>query len=185
MEEKNEIIVNINQNSLYKTLGLASLIIIVFLAFSIGSNGPSINANAIQTTQGSQDASVEKAVLIDGKQEITMNVDYSGWSPKVFALKKGVPTKWIINGEELTGCNNGIIIKDYNINFEIKQGENIIEFTPDKDGLVSFTCRMGMLKGTFIVTDTGDYTQEQLDTISQQKQGGTCSMGGCGCGGSR
>ena len=41
-------------------------------------------------------------------QEIRMEVTRYGFVPNTFDLKKGVPVKWIINGKELTGCNNAI-----------------------------------------------------------------------------
>jgi len=46
--------------------------------------------------------------LTQGFQEIRMDVLKSGFSPNQFVLKKGVPVKWIIDGKELTGCNNAI-----------------------------------------------------------------------------
>jgi len=125
------------------------------------------------------------AVLVDGVQEINMEVNRYGWEPKSFVLKKGVPVKWNINVKELTGCNNEIIVRDYNLNFKLKKGLNVIEFTPDKTGTVRWSCWMGMIPGSFVVTETGEATQQQLASADPGPASscGASTGGGCGCGG--
>ncbi len=124
--------------------------------------------------------------VVDGFQEISMEVTRSGWEPDTFVLKKDVPVKWKINGKELTGCNNAIQVPEYNLEFDIKEGEQIIEFTPTKEGVVSWSCWMGMIPGTFIVqedvTDT-ESIEKQINSIP--KTPGVCDGGSCGgsCGG--
>ncbi len=151
----------------------------------VGSNYnyESIKTKLIGTeivSQGTNFATINNRI-----QEINMDVDSSGYSPNSFVLKKGVPVKWNINVKELTGCNSELILRQYNIDKNLKQGLNIIEFIPDKIGTITFTCGMGMLHGSFIVTDTGSATQEQV-AAAVPKSSGSCSMGagggGCGCG---
>jgi copper ion binding protein len=84
-------------------------------------------------------------------QEIRMDVTRSGYVPNSFTLKKGVPVKWIINGKELTGCNKGIIVPTLGLEFDIKKGEQTIEFTPTEAGTIRWSCWMGMIQGSFIV----------------------------------
>ena len=112
-------------------------------------------------------------------QEVRMDVLQSGWSPNSFVVKKGVRVKWIINAKQLTGCNNEILVRDYNIDVKLKQGENIIEFTPDKVGTVQFSCWMGMLKGNFIVVDD---TANQTAVSQAVASAPAPKTGGCGCG---
>ena len=64
-----------------------------------------------------------------------------------------MPVKWIINGKEITGCNNAIQVPKYGLNFQIKPGLQTIEFTPTETGTVSWSCWMGMIQGVFIVVD--------------------------------
>lgn len=118
-----------------------------------------------------------------------MDVLASGWSPNKFVLKKGVPVKWIINGKEITGCNNAIQVPKLNLKFDIKKGEQVIEFTPDEEGVIPFSCWMGMLRGSFIVKESIDLNnqevvQKELNAVNVPK-GGSCGAGGggCGCGG--
>ena len=106
-----------------------------------------------------------------------MEVDASGYSPNSFVIKNKIPVKWNINVKQLTGCNNEIIMNDYNIDVKLKQGLNVIEFTPEKTGTISFSCWMGMIRGSFIVTDTGTASQQEIVAATPQ------SSGSCGCGG--
>jgi len=84
-------------------------------------------------------------------QEIRMDVTRAGYTPSTFTLKKGVPVKWIINGKELGGCNNAIIVPALGLEFDIKKGEQTIEFTPKEAGTIRWSCWMGMIRGSFVV----------------------------------
>ena len=118
-----------------------------------------------------------------GYQEIHMNVTASGWQPSKFVLKKGVPVKWIIDGQELTGCNSAIKVPSLGLSFDIKPGLQTIEFTPTDSGNIPWSCWMGMIKGVFVVKDDVNVNdpaviQQELSSV-QVPSGG----GGCGCGG--
>jgi len=108
-------------------------------------------------------------ILKEGYQIIEMEVDRYGWSPDSFALKKGVPTKWNINVKELTGCNNEIIVRDYDLDIKLKKGMNVVEFTPDKTGTVQWSCWMGMIPGSFVVTDTGENVNSPVSPNPSEK----------------
>jgi len=86
-------------------------------------------------------------------QVIKMTVNYSGFSPNVFKIYKDKPVKWIIDGQQVSGCTNKIIVPLLDLSQKIHQGENIIEFTPNKSGIIGFSCWMGMVRGQFIVED--------------------------------
>ncbi len=88
----------------------------------------------------------------DGFQTVNMDVISSGYSPNVFTVKKGVPVKWIINGKNIFGCQGYLVAPALGIQKAIAEGENIIEFTPDKTGTINFSCGMGMYRGHFNVT---------------------------------
>ncbi|MEK6913431.1 MAG: sulfite exporter TauE/SafE family protein [Nanoarchaeota archaeon] len=140
----------------------------------------SIKANLIGNSN------IENSALIqNGIQKVNMNVDASGYNPNSFVLKNGVPVEWIVDVKQLTGCNQELVMNAYGINVNLKQGLNTIKFTPNKVGTIQFSCGMGMLRGSFIVTETGTATTGQV-TAATPKAGASCSMGanggGCGCG---
>lgn len=94
-----------------------------------------------------------KTEMVDDYQVIEFDLTYNGY--KDIVVQKGIPVKMIINAtkKSLTGCNNAIIISDFNINEELTVGQNIIEFTPTKTGTHTYTCWMNMLKNNIIVID--------------------------------
>jgi len=126
-------------------------------------------------------------------QVIRMNVTRFGWEPDSFVLKRGVPVKWIIDGKEITSCNNEIIVRDYGLDIKVQKGEQTIEFTPTKAGVVSWSCWMGMIPGKFTVVE-GNATQADAQKIlsaqanvesASKNTGSSCGMnsgGSCGCG---
>ena len=89
----------------------------------------------------------------DTEQTINMDVLKSSFSPNQFTLRKDVPVKWVINGKELNECNKVIVIPQYKLKIELKEGTQIIEFTPPESGVVPWSCWMGMIPGTFIVVE--------------------------------
>ncbi len=106
-----------------------------------------------------------KSEMIDNYQVVEFDLSYGGY--KDIIVQKGIPVKMIINAtsDNLTGCNNAIKINYFNITKDLKVGQNIIEFTPDKTGTFIYTCWMGMLKNNIIVIDNpaifmGDKTND-------------------------
>ena len=69
-------------------------------------------------------------------------------------VRVGEPVKWMIDAarENINGCNNRIIIHEYGIEYTFREGENIIEFTPEETGSFSYSCWMGMIYGNITVT---------------------------------
>ena len=53
----------------------------------------------------------------------------------------------------LNGCNNEVVLKDFNINKKLEVGDNVIEFTPTRVGTYTYTCHMNMIKNTIKVVD--------------------------------
>lgn len=94
-------------------------VLIIVLGLIMGNRGLTlvgININPITTlasnTKSSDDFSntnVAKATLENGVQVIKMTANNNGYTPNAFYVQKGIPVKWIINGEQLNSCNNAII----------------------------------------------------------------------------
>ena len=96
------------------------------------------------------------------EQTINMDVSKTGYSPNQFSLHKGIPVKWIINAKELTECNRVIVVPQYGLEIKLKQGVQVIEFTPAETGevVVPWSCWMGMIHGTFIVAENSQQTKD-------------------------
>ncbi len=183
-------VLEISYKRIYQILSFIFVAFLIVLLFR-GTNSVSgrvSDAVSLSSSSGefqNEAVGVMKSVMKGEVQEISMNVDYSGWSPRVFTLKKGVPVQWTINGNGLTGCNRRVIVKDYNLDIPLKEGKNVVEFTPSEEGSVTWSCPMGMLRGVFIVSESGEATNEQVQAASAKAPaGGSCGAGGgCGCGG--
>ena len=194
----------ISKNATKKILKVAALIVLILGLIMVNRGltvmGSSYTYDAIKAKILPGEISEGNIVLKDGFQEIHMEVDRYGWTPDTFTLKKGVPAKWLINVKELTGCNNEIIVRDYDIDVKLKKGINTVEFTPDEIRTVRWSCWMGMIPGSFIVTEDGSASAQKVAQIQTQTQasggscGGSCGSpscgaapsnggGGCGCGG--
>jgi uncharacterized protein len=89
-------------------------------------------------------------------QTIRMQADQLGYTPHHFVLIRGVPVKWVIDGKKITTCNRRIVAPGLKLEFDVKQGLQTIEFTPDVVGVIPWSCWMGMLRGEFEVVERSD-----------------------------
>ena len=102
-------------------------------------------------TQKQTQASTDTVTIENGEQVINMNVNSSGYSPNTFTLKKDIPVKWQINGENTFGCQAFLVVPKLGIQKTIAAGQNVIEFTPKEEGTINFSCGMGMYRGVMNV----------------------------------
>ena len=65
-----------------------------------------------------------------------------------------MPVRWIIDAPagSINGCNYKMLLQAYDITYTFQEGENILEFTPTEPGTISYSCWMGMIRGTITVT---------------------------------
>lgn len=99
------------------------------------------------SSQGAQ------STIKDGVQYVTSTVSSGGYEP--IQVQKGIPVQWTLNapGDSLSSCNNSIVIPEYNLKIQLKPGDNLIEFTPDRSGTFAFSCWMGMVRSTITVVN--------------------------------
>lgn len=91
-------------------------------------------------------------VPFDGKQQVmNMTVESAGYAPNTFTLRKGVPTRWVINAQDAQGCLSVLVSQKLGIQKLLARGQNVIEFTPQETGSIPFSCSMGMYRGTIDV----------------------------------
>ena len=138
-------------------------ILIVVLGLIMGNRGLAlaginISPMALMHRAANQPDSAEvsgeipKAIVENGVQVITTTATARGYTPRVLYVQKNMPVKWIINGEQLTSCNNAIVIPSMDIERKLEAGENIINFDAgDKD--INYSCWMGMIGGVIKVVD--------------------------------
>ena len=120
-------------------------------------------------------------------QIVRMTQDARGYSPNSFTIEKGVPVKWIINSTDVNTCASSIVSSQIGVRINLHPGENTVEFTPKTSGTISFSCMMGMYRGSFTVVDSINalVAQPSADSVADNKESGSCGGGGCGCGGTK
>jgi sulfite exporter TauE/SafE len=130
----------------------AGLLVFMFAIFTLQSGLAlrGVKTNVV-SSKNSQEIEAHSQPASQAQQIVRMNVTASGFEPSVFTVKQGAPVKWVINGENVTGCTSTIIVPSYNISKSLKMGENIVDFTPKSKGVINFSCGMGMVRGKFIV----------------------------------
>ena len=130
-------------------------------------------------SSGASDSQGAKAVISGGVQNVTSTLSARGYEPIV--VQKGIPVRWDLKADpaDLNGCNNGIVIPEYNVEKQLEPGDNIIEFTPDKSGVVLFSCWMGMIRSQITVADDlGDPAQVPQNDGSINNSLPSCCGGG-------
>lgn len=88
----------------------------------------------------------------EGKQEVLIDATSNGYSSKIKTLKKDVPVKLTISSLNVQSCARSFLIPSLGVSKILPQnGNTIIEFTPTKTGVLTYTCGMGMYVGSFNV----------------------------------
>jgi len=94
------------------------------------------------------------ASKVDGNiQYVTSSLTRLGYDP--ILVQQGIPVKWTLKApkDELTACNSSIVIYEYGIKLDLVDGDNLIEFTPDKAGTFIFSSSQDMLYSYIAVAD--------------------------------
>jgi len=137
--------------SQYKTL--------IYPPETFAANGAASNGTSDQAA---------KATVKDGVQYVTSIVNSGGYQP--ITVQQGIPVKWTITAAEgsLNGCNNSIVIPEYDLKIDLKTGDTLIEFTPTRSGTFAFSCWMGMVRSTITVLDENGAVAPNQDDGSDQ-----------------
>jgi hypothetical protein len=123
------------------------------------------------------------ARIVNGVQMVNSTLT-PGRYPAI-TVQAGIPVKWTINAPQgsINGCNNRMIIPEYNIQYSFKTGDNLIEFTPSRTGTFRYSCWMGMIRSSItVVADSVSLAQEAsaqaaADSFNAQPAGGCACCG--------
>lgn len=85
---------------------------------------------------------------------VRITVTKTGFSPSSISTEQGAPLTLIFKRPKNEGCGNKVVFPSLNITKDLPVGKNVtIKFTPTETGNISFTCGMGMYKGSVVVSD--------------------------------
>lgn len=124
---------------------------------------------------------------IEGNVQI-VNTKLESGSYAPIIVQKGIPVKWTITAgkADLNGCNNPITIPKYDIQKKLVPGDNIIEFTPEEEGNITYTCWMGMISSNIkVVSDIRKVSDKDIQVSAGTSSSGAVGGGGCCAAGSK
>ncbi|HBU28223.1 TPA: hypothetical protein DEB00_03875, partial [Candidatus Uhrbacteria bacterium] len=139
--------------TLKKAVQVAGLVVLV-LGMSNVTNGLTLlGINTDQYLSIGLVKTEQTAVQNGTRQQITMNVtSYGSYEPNVLTVQQGIPVDWTIVGADFLGCADTLVLPAFRVNTRIKTGQNLVQLIPSKAGTFTFSCSMGMIRGTMIVT---------------------------------
>jgi sulfite exporter TauE/SafE/copper chaperone CopZ len=131
-----------------------------------------------------QSASGNVARIENGVQVVRSRVGASSYEPII--VQKGIPVRWTIEAEAsaLNGCNNPVTIPEYDKVVRMVPGDNLVEFTPEREGNLLYTCWMGMITSTIrVVGDLAAVTGQDIEEANRFAAAGESGSGSCCAGG--
>ena len=147
------------------TAGAALVVILGITMFTQGWTLSGLSVLSLNFTAGPQAiASTGPNIAVEDGYQIVNSVLASNSYPAI-TVAAGTPVRWTIDAPKgsINGCNDTMIIPEYDVQYAFKTGENVIEFTPDKAGVFPYSCWMGMIRSTITVVEGGE-TPEKVST---------------------
>ena len=150
----------------------AGAVLVVVLGLSMFSNGMSLSGFAFTNSSGGNGTGSE-VVVENGVQQVRSTLSSGGYP--AITVQSGIPVRWTVEAPEgsINGCNNRMVIPEYDIEYQFQPGENIIEFTPDKTGTFIYSCWMGMIRSTITVVENGSANGSDGSSASGNGNAGT------------
>jgi sulfite exporter TauE/SafE/copper chaperone CopZ len=153
------------------TVGAMLVVILGLSMFSYGWNLSGFNFNELSrffspvrsaaVGSGRASAGAFEPSIVDGMQLVSSTL--SGGKYPSIIVQEGIPVKWSINAPQgsINDCNGRMIVREYGIEYQFKNGENVIEFTPSKTGRFPYSCWMGMIHSSITVVAQGTAIAEE------------------------
>ena len=77
----------------------------------------------------------------------------AGVDPNEFKVQLGVPVHWTVEVREINSDNGQVIIPEWGLDIPLHPGEQIVDFTPARVGIVTWHSRSGAILARFLVED--------------------------------
>jgi plastocyanin domain-containing protein len=86
-----------------------------------------------------------------GVQEVAITVK-GGYSPDVIEVERGKPVQLSFYRDEENSCSEELLMPDFSIRRDLPAFKTtLVELLPKQAGTFTFTCGMGMLRGSLVV----------------------------------
>ena len=86
-----------------------------------------------------------------GVQEVAITVK-GGYSPDIIEVERGKPVQLSFYRDEENSCSEELLMPDFSIRRDLPAFKTtLVELLPKEAGTFTFTCGMGMLRGSLVV----------------------------------
>ena len=83
---------------------------------------------------------------------VTVKITKKGFEPKELFLQRDVPVRIIFIRQTAQTCGTEVVFPAYKITKSLPLNKPVkVDFTPTKEGELTFTCGMDMLRGKIVV----------------------------------
>ena len=135
----------VNTNTMFLLMVVAVVLIFAFLANSFMAAGNNANGNS-----GTLTGQVANGIAQNQQPSNDVYIkalNSFSYDPQQVTVNKGQPVKIHFTAEPNVGCGRQLVIYGLGLNAVSKNGEEqIIEFTPQKEGTFEYNCGMRMMK---------------------------------------
>ena len=133
------------------TMMKAGAVLVVLMGTVMFGNGMNLSGFSVPTATGVPGETAAEAA--DNVQTVTTELSPYAYAP--ITVKAGIPVRWTIRAAPGTvnGCNNAMVVPEYNLEKKLRVGDNVVEFTPTKSGVFPYSCWMGMIRSSITVVD--------------------------------
>ena len=116
----------------------------IAIVLVMSNSGPSVEDNIPMIP--------DKNPVVTGEyQAVKLSVSGGTYILTPSVLKKDVPVRMEADLSTVRGCARDVVISAFGVRKYVKEGDNIITFTPTKTGTINIACSMNMYRGTFTV----------------------------------
>jgi plastocyanin domain-containing protein len=97
---------------------------------------------------------VQSNVVEAHTRTVKIKVDKNGFSPSSIEVEAGHKLNLVFNRADKNNCGNVVVFPKLKIRKSLPVGKDVIvSLTPTEAGNITFTCGMGMMKGSLVVSD--------------------------------
>lgn len=131
-------------------LGSAMLVLI---GISTVQNNLALTGVRLPWTGSGTGNTIVAAEVQGDAQYLTTTLRANGYDN--IQVTAGIPVVWTIlaDAQSLNGCNNALVLPEFDRQVTLTEGENTVTFTPEETGVYPYTCWMGMLQNTITVIE--------------------------------
>ncbi len=132
-------------------LKLAGIIVLLLGLSSLNGTLASAGLPYLEFSSSTQ-PQVVNSTIINGTQIAKIDVTSSGYSPTYLQLQRNIPTKLQLSSNGVYNCALAFRSPGLGLSQDLPPtGSTELAFTPTKPGKYSFSCSMGMYRGTIEV----------------------------------